>query len=575
MTFGSIRNITLIIACAAALYLIGNGSVSLWDRDEPRYAQTSRQMLQSGDWVVPHYLDKVRTAKPVFIYWCQATSMRVFGDQGDAGVFAARFPSAVAMTVVLILLTVVFRKYVGPERTFWSLLILATSGLVLWSAKACTTDAVLLLGVTVSQLCLHAIWRGRASWPVVIALALGIAEAGLTKGPVVLGILAMTLAMLGLFRLIDRRTPSSRYSEERAGEWGREDVSSPPLPNPLPGVPGRGKLGAVLKLLVAIAIITLLVAPWLYLVQKRASAFLGSSVSHDVLNRIAQPLEGHRGPPGYHLALLFATFFPWSILLPMAIVSAWKNRSDPQIRFALAAVIGPWLMFEIVQTKMPPYMLPTFPAIAFLTADAVVRCLRGEKDDLNGRGIAVGATIIGTVAMAIAAVTVGASRAFGESLTAPTILAATAVAFAAVVIVSFRRGMAPTGLLAMGVGVACIYAVLFGLYLPRAEHLKLSKRAADILNHSRPSQPGNTEMIDYKEPSLAFYEGGNVRENSSMTLSQNVVDKLPRFLVTTSDVWNKTSPEVRDRFDEIDSVTGLAYADGGRVLDVKVLRRKR
>src|SRR4051812_43561148 len=101
MTVGSVRNITLIIVCAAALYLLGNGSVSLWDRDEPRYAQTSRQMLQSGDWVVPHYLDKVRTAKPVFIYWCQATSMRVFGDQGDAGVFAARFPSAVAMTLVL------------------------------------------------------------------------------------------------------------------------------------------------------------------------------------------------------------------------------------------------------------------------------------------------------------------------------------------------------------------------------------------------------------------------------------------------------------------------------------------
>ncbi len=64
--------ICLLILAALGVYLAGNGRVSLWDRDEPRYAQTSRQMLQTGDWVVPHLLDKVRTAKPIFIYWCQA-----------------------------------------------------------------------------------------------------------------------------------------------------------------------------------------------------------------------------------------------------------------------------------------------------------------------------------------------------------------------------------------------------------------------------------------------------------------------------------------------------------------------
>src|SRR5256885_5252711 len=92
--------ITLIICCAFGVYLAGNGRVSLWDRDEPRYAQTSRQMLQSGDWVVPHLLDKVRTAKPIFIYWCQASAMKVFGDNE----FAARLPSSLAMTLTLVLL---------------------------------------------------------------------------------------------------------------------------------------------------------------------------------------------------------------------------------------------------------------------------------------------------------------------------------------------------------------------------------------------------------------------------------------------------------------------------------------
>src|ERR1700759_3403822 len=100
MTFlGSIRNrIILTIAARCAVCLAGNARVSLWDRDEPRYAQTSRQMLQSGDWVVPHYLDLVRTAKPALIYWCQASAMEIFGDNA----FAARFPSAVATFLLLI-----------------------------------------------------------------------------------------------------------------------------------------------------------------------------------------------------------------------------------------------------------------------------------------------------------------------------------------------------------------------------------------------------------------------------------------------------------------------------------------
>jgi 4-amino-4-deoxy-L-arabinose transferase-like glycosyltransferase len=198
------RNLVLIIVSAAAVYLIGNAGVSLWDRDEPRYAQTSRQMLRSGDWVVPRFLDKVRTAKPVFIYWCQAASMAVLGDQGNRGVFAARLPSVLAMTAVLIILAVVLWKNVGPDHTFWTVLILASSALVVWSAKACTTDAVLLLGITVAQLCLYAIWRGRASWPVIIVLATAVSQAGLTKGPVVLGVMATTLVALGGLRLIDR-----------------------------------------------------------------------------------------------------------------------------------------------------------------------------------------------------------------------------------------------------------------------------------------------------------------------------------------------------------------------------------
>ena len=106
--------------------------------------------------------------------------------------------------------------------------------------------------------------------------------------------------------------------------------------------------------------------------------FPRTSISHDVVNRVRSGLENHTGPPGYYLATIWPFFLPWSLLLPLAAVVAWKNRRLPVVRFAMAAVLGPWLMFEIVRTKLPHYMLPTYPWLALLVADAIVRCLRGQ-----------------------------------------------------------------------------------------------------------------------------------------------------------------------------------------------------
>src|SRR4051812_39497428 len=99
-----LRTTFLVIACAA-LYLIGNSTVPLWDRDEPRYANASRWMLTSGDWVVPRigfgaHPETPRTAKPVLIYWLQAAAMKVFRPTG----FAARFPSVVATLTTIVIL---------------------------------------------------------------------------------------------------------------------------------------------------------------------------------------------------------------------------------------------------------------------------------------------------------------------------------------------------------------------------------------------------------------------------------------------------------------------------------------
>src|SRR5258705_13364911 len=136
--------VLLVIGAVGILYFIGAGSVSLWDRDEAWYAQTSRQMVQSGDWVVPRFLDSPRYAKPILIYWCQAASMKLFGPTA----LAARIPSAGAMVGTIVLLGLVLKRAGGAERAAVTAFVFASSaGGRAW-AKMCVAGRVVVFFLT-------------------------------------------------------------------------------------------------------------------------------------------------------------------------------------------------------------------------------------------------------------------------------------------------------------------------------------------------------------------------------------------------------------------------------------------
>src|SRR5262249_23516518 len=151
---------------------------------------------------------------------------------------------------------------------------------------------------------------------ITLILWIAIGLAGLTKGPVVLGISGTTMIVLAIF---DRG---------RNFAWLKRI---------------RPILGSL--------VVAIICAPWLILIHQREPTFLPTILGHDGLERARSGLEGHKGPPGFYLLLIWVTYFPWSLLLPAAMIHAWKRRQIPIIRFALAAIIGPWIMFEIVQTK--------------------------------------------------------------------------------------------------------------------------------------------------------------------------------------------------------------------------------
>ena len=483
------RLLALLVAALLAAYLVGNNRPALWDRDEPRYAVTSLAMLQSGDWIVPRFLGEVRTAKPPAVYWLQAAAMAAVGVSD----FAVRLPGALACAATIVVLGVGLPPVVGRRRALWTCFLLGTSVLVLGVAKVGVIDGPMLPCAASMQVALLRLSRrgGGSGVFAPVALWLSIGFAGLLKGPILLGVFLTTLlALFVLRRLPEARGDPNLMSRERS----ERDKRLPRSLRPRLDGADAGSLLRRTRPLLGIALLALIVGPWLLAVQLRAPDFLRTTVAHDLIARAAGGLEGHGRPPGFHLLCLAGTWFPWSVLLPGVLVHAWRRRRVGFVAVALAGCVGPWVMFELAATKLPHYLLPIFPMLALLTADWLVRARRGRVK-IDRRGFFVAAAIFAAVALGFGVV----PWVMGVGGWAASVVA---VAWAVASGCAWTRPNLGRAVLTSGVGMAVTAAVAYATWLPRSEPFTRSKRVAAALADS-----GATAaiLVDYKEPSLAWY----------------------------------------------------------------------
>ncbi len=572
------RVILFILLGAAVVFLIGLDVSPLIDRDEPRYAQASKQMVEGGNWIVPYYLDEERLKKPIFIYWCQAASMKVFGPT----TFAARLPSAIAFLTTMALLAWTFGREVGLKRTTWALFILSTCVLSLWAAKTTLTDAVLLVWIMTAQLCVYAIWRGRATRGLMIVLGLAIGFATLTKGPVVLMFMGMTAIALGLlgFTVRTRKpelrgfevvlTPSPGTPGEGGGE-GREvlelDQHKTLTPTLSPGT-GRGshslRTGLInLAIVVGCALVILL--PWAIALEAWQRGTLWRMFSTEVVARGTTAQENHSGPPGFYLVTLFVMWFPWALMLPATAVYAWKRRREPHVRFAIAAVLGPWLFLEVYKTKLPHYLLPCYPFLALLTAEMLLAAARGRIADLTTWFYLKSTKVLAVLLIFLAVGSVVLPPMFFGAESWKFYVAGMLLigAYAVTGLAAAREfsALRPLrGALVLGVGTWLICAISWGLYFPNASYLNVSRNAADSLRAN--GATGDIRMVGYKEGSLAFYQGGTIREQSDESFLQTTPrSSWPAWMVIDNQLWREQPLEVRDRWEIISEHRGFNFAE--------------
>jgi 4-amino-4-deoxy-L-arabinose transferase-like glycosyltransferase len=262
-----------------------------------------------------------------------------------------------------------------------------------------------------------------------------------------------------------------------------------------------------LRPLTGLAWAAILVAPWFIAILDRAgNSFLAESVGRDLAAKVFTGQEAHGAPPGYYFALFWLSFWPAATLAGMAVPSVWAARREKGARFLLAWIVPSWIVFELVVTKLPHYVLPVYPAVAILIAGVVDQHLLTRRIWLL-RGALWWFVL--PVAVSIAAV-VGLIV-FGRQLGLPAWpFAAAASVFGLWAWRLFQADGAERSLLRAMLASILMGFVVYGVFFPSLTVAFPSAVLDRMLAESGCKQP-LVAAAGYHEPSLVFLAGTETR----------------------------------------------------------------
>jgi 4-amino-4-deoxy-L-arabinose transferase-like glycosyltransferase len=481
----------LLIALVAALYLIpGQAALPLTDRDEARYVVASQQMLATGDFIEPRNLDAPRWKKPVGIYWLQSAAATLSGKGADAPLWVYRLPSALGILCAALLTLWALRPLAGPGAAAVAGLVVAASAVTAAEGHIAKTDAALLAFIVLAQGALiRALDRPPElgfAWPHALFWA-ALAGGVLIKGPIILLVAGGTLLWL---MIIDLSIDPVRRTK------------------PWPGL----------------ALFALLALPWFVAIGFATDwAFYAESLGRDFLGKVDGAAEGHVGPPGYYLASVWVTFWPWAPLALLALPFAWANRRTEAVRFLAGWILPTWAAFEIATTKLPHYVMPVLPAFGALVGLWLVS--NTPRGPLL-RWTAAILFLAGALVLAAAAV-VAPIWFEGAPVWSAVALALLGLVPAAAAALALGRGLPRAAALLGVLAGALLIPALLREALPRLDSLFLSPRMAALDARLDACAPFPLVTTGYEELSLAFYAGLDTRLASPDEAWEAMSDQAP------------------------------------------------
>lgn len=463
---------------ALLFFLPGFFTLPPLDRDESRFAQATKQMVETGDLVEIRFQDRARNKKPVGIYWLQALPATLLSGPDHNHIWAYRLPSLAAAILAVLLTHAIGSTLFDPRTGLIAGALLTSSTLLVVESGIAKTDAALLAATLLAMWSLARAFKARSQvLPPLIAYSfwLGLGAGLLIKGPVILMTLGLTALVLTVW--------------ERSATWTLN-----------------------LRPVSGICITLAMTLPWFIAIYFATDgAFYGEALGKDFGGKIASGQESHGAPPGLYLALVWLTFWPASLLLIPAVLWAIRARTDAGVRFLIAWTLPTWAVIELIPTKLPHYALPLYPALALLIAAALVAALKQAdiKQLFTGwaakAGLALWVLPAGLLVSAIAILPIyygsGYSMALGISSALGGMLILSTLVF-------HWRGEFLRATAAASLTGLFVFFFLFEASMAQLDALKLSPNLqARLAQSDLGFKDSETGILGYSEPSFVFLNG--------------------------------------------------------------------
>ena len=332
---------SLFLSLLAILYAVpGIATLPLLDRDEPRFAQATIEMMDKGEWIIPYFNNEYRFDKPPLSYWWMRLNYSIFGKHE----FSARLHSVFASWMTaLIIFQIAKHSGFKIRKSLLSAIIWLSSFQVLIHSRVAVADMLLIACLTVSLWSLIQLLikqtvetKPHSKWfyLLYISMALGF----LAKGPLAILIPLISVFFSSFFLLKDP------LLKKRLKQVTKESLSG---------------------LVLMTGIVALWGIPALILTE---GAYFNIGVKEHVVQRGLESFNNRNYIPGvYYIMIVFIFFSPWVSKLIPALKLAWKEKfKNPFALILLSWVFSTFLIFAFYKTQLPHYILPAYPAMALL-----------------------------------------------------------------------------------------------------------------------------------------------------------------------------------------------------------------
>lgn len=519
------RQVAALVILGSLSLFWGLGNGKLWDQDETTYAEVVREMMQEDEWLIPKYDGKLLADKPILSYWIMIAGAHLFGTKE----FGMRFSSALSGLACVLVVFVLARRMYSPETGFLAGLILLSSLFFLVVCRSALMDAHLTLFVTCA---LWGFWEAVRNptrslfWVLFCGIATGLAV--LTKGP--LGLLLV--GSVGFFTLL-----------------------------------GTRKLHLLPKLHPGAALLTFLVVASLWYIAitwTTGWVFLRDFIIRENLDKVFKPTLGHGGPIWYYLPVLLFAFLPWSLFLPWAVRSLCK-RNWGEKAFLLSWAVIPLVFFSLLSTKLPHYILPIFPALALITARALV--LAWEKKDSPPRYILQGLCGIGIV-LFIGGVVGWIMQPALAGWKLPVTLLPLCVGWTIAV---FRPGHNLFTRPYLVGSMLLFILVAAHVMVPHLDRFRVIHQASVYAAHwvrEKTEQGQRPQLLAhrYREPGMLFYAQQCIPEVNDKELQEALALPGPLLVIARKEFYEKMSQDLTSQFRERKRFEGFCENKGQMTL---------